>query len=531
MNKYLKFSLIAMLAQFHGAQSFADNQTETQFCEEAPEQLLRLLDLRARECEDMSLKYLECLNKSLNSMKGDFFEEDISGAQKYTNQILLDCEADLESVSSHSLNNESRVKYITDFNFSSNQVFNGTTLGGLSGLSYNDSTKILSAISDDIGNHGAPRKYTFKLSDNLDLSFDKVSELMSEDDKNLHGFGYSNGFDAEGIIDLGDENGFVISTETFFNNGYLHQVKNNKIVGRMSVSSIYNPYELSFYGNESSTSGEIWQEVEGNPSRFCRFLNYLNLTEWACGLKKISGKWKEKVIFDNHIHHTRDVRKVRGGGLEHNSGFEGLGITPNKNFIFTANERPLLQDNPRYDFEMNSTRRWTQDNVKENLIRITRFNKRKNIFSVEHSNEFLYKFDSLKGNGVSEILPLSKNRILVMERAFDSSTRITSVRIYEVNLFGAKDIKHHQSVFTLNKFVPLKKTLLVNLNDMEHEFSAGFRLVDNFEAMTLGPKLPNGSASLILATDNNFRERQLTKILILSLPYSYNFLERLNDEK
>ena len=180
---------------------------------------------------------------------------------------------------------------------------------------------------------------------------------------------------------------------------------------------------------------------------------------------------------------------------------------------------------------MNSTRRWTQDNVKENLIRITRFNKRKNIFSVEDSNEFLYKFDSMKGNGVSEILPLSKNRILVMERAFDSSTRITSVRIYEVNLFGAKDIKHHQSVFTLNKLVPLKKTLLVNLNDLEHEFSAGFRLVDNFEAMTLGPKLPNGSASLILATDNNFRERQLTKILILALPYSYNFLERLNDEK
>ena len=151
-------------------------------------------------------------------------------------------------------------------------------------------------------------------------------------------------------------------------------------------------------------------------------------------------------------------------------------------------------------------------------------NPRNDTFSMETRKEFLYKYDSHKGNGVSEILGLSKDKALVMERGFDSSTRVTTIKIYEANLFGAKDIKDYKSLVDVGYTQPVPKRLIAQLNDIEGDLSAGFRMIDNYEAMTLGPKLSNGKASLILATDNNFRDRQLTQILILELPYSYRSL-------
>jgi hypothetical protein len=42
-------------------------------------------------------------------------------------------------------------------------------------------------------------------------------------------------------------------------------------------------------------------------------------------------------------------------------------------------------------------------------------------------------------------------------------------------------------------------------------------LLDNFEAMTLGPVLPDGRQSLVLASDDNFGASQTTRVIVLAV--------------
>jgi hypothetical protein len=41
--------------------------------------------------------------------------------------------------------------------------------------------------------------------------------------------------------------------------------------------------------------------------------------------------------------------------------------------------------------------------------------------------------------------------------------------------------------------------------------------IDNLEGLTLGPRLPDGRQSIILVSDNNFREAQVTQFILLAL--------------
>jgi hypothetical protein len=52
--------------------------------------------------------------------------------------------------------------------------------------------------------------------------------------------------------------------------------------------------------------------------------------------------------------------------------------------------------------------------------------------------------------------------------------------------------------------------LLLNLKQLD------IRL-DNLEGMTLGPRLPDGSQSLLLVSDNNFNSLQITQLLLFRL--------------
>jgi len=61
-----------------------------------------------------------------------------------------------------------------------------------------------------------------------------------------------------------------------------------------------------------------------------------------------------------------------------------------------------------------------------------------------------------------------------------------------------------------NLIVPVRKKLLLDLSDL------GIKL-DNLEGMTLGSRLKDGSQALILVSDNNFKEEQVTQFLIFRL--------------
>ena len=63
----------------------------------------------------------------------------------------------------------------------------------------------------------------------------------------------------------------------------------------------------------------------------------------------------------------------------------------------------------------------------------------------------------------------------------------------------------------------LEKTLLIDLDDILNELSPGFRRLDNFEGLAIGPILPNGRPSLALVADNNFSLGQRSLFILLEI--------------
>jgi len=57
---------------------------------------------------------------------------------------------------------------------------------------------------------------------------------------------------------------------------------------------------------------------------------------------------------------------------------------------------------------------------------------------------------------------------------------------------------------------PLRKELLFDLQEL------GIYL-DNFEGMTIGPRLPDGSNSLLLISDDNFNDEQISQLFLFRL--------------
>ena len=58
----------------------------------------------------------------------------------------------------------------------------------------------------------------------------------------------------------------------------------------------------------------------------------------------------------------------------------------------------------------------------------------------------------------------------------------------------------------------MEKTLLLDLDRLAND--DGTRLwLDNIEAISFGPTLPNGNRTLVLLSDNNFQNSQQTQFL------------------
>lgn len=94
------------------------------------------------------------------------------------------------------------------------------------------------------------------------------------------------------------------------------------------------------------------------------------------------------------------------------------------------------------------------------------------------------------GNGVSDLCLLPDGRLLVLERGFALGG--LQMRLFLADFKGATDIGKLPSLASA-EFTPVQKTLL-------YEEATGFT---NFEGITLGPTLDDGSRSLILIADSN----------------------------
>ncbi len=310
--------------------------------------------------------------------------------------------------------------------FNSITTFEGTTVGGLSGITYDAANDRYYAISDSRNDGTGPvRFYTLgidlsSLSTNTPgaVNFTGVTTLKDSSNTPFA----PNISDTEGIALTNNGNVFISSEGVF-------------------SSTIVQPFV----------------------NRFDLATGQQNLVE---------------LIPDKFVASADPTFGIRG-----NRGFEGLSITPDQHFLFTSTETALEQDGAESTSNSGTP------------SRILKFDLTTNSAGAE----YLYNTDN--GNGISEILAVDNNTLLVLER-FVVQTSL-NLKLYQVSLAEATDISGYDSIGSEpGSIIPLQKTLVADLFSREFT-SAGFRR-DNFEGMTFGPTLANGNRSLILISDNNF---------------------------
>lgn len=158
--------------------------------------------------------------------------------------------------------------------------------------------------------------------------------------------------------------------------------------------------------------------------------------------------------------------------------------------------------------------------------RITKFDKDGNAVA-----QYAYYTDKpsaigATSNGISEILALDNNTLLVMERGDNTNQAGATtgasrnrVRIYKVSLIGAQNVLNITNLDETNTQT-LGKTKVFDSQDPSiiSQLDTNQTKIDNIEGMTLGSKMADGRQSLILVSDNNFNAGQYkTQFLSLAL--------------
>ncbi|MBD2774504.1 esterase-like activity of phytase family protein [Iningainema tapete] len=357
------------------------------------------------------------------------------------------------------------------------QTLDDTTIGGLSGLTYDALNERYYAISDDRGGQpnepgDPPRFYTLTLDlsdgtfDNSRVSFTEVTRLRRED-----GSFYPN---------------FSTDLESI-------QLTNS---GTLLITS------------EGETAGT--GQIRTNP-----FLNEYNLD----GTLIRSLPIPKKFIPDASIaaDQTRGVRD--------NLAFESGAITPDGLTFFTASENALVQDGP-----VGSV---TSD-TRSRLISY-------DLLTGQPKGEFLYVTDAVAfapepsngftSTGLVDLLALDNGTtLLALERSFSLGRPGggNTIKLYEVSLGEATDITEIPSLNDLSatelaNIRPAEKQLLLDLNDLGLENG-----LNNIEGIALGSQLPNGLQSLILVSDDNFNLGNIPQVPFLEFTQFLVFGIELN---
>lgn len=206
-----------------------------------------------------------------------------------------------------------------------------------------------------------------------------------------------------------------------------------------------------------------------------------------------------------------------GSGMRDNGAFEGLTVSPDGRRLFAATESSLRQDGEAPGFQHGALSR-----VLVYDLPVVGAAPREYAYRIDPVPK-PQAFGEAEGEiGVAEILALSDRELLVLERGYVREVALrgarsaNSIRIYHVTLTPDADVTGRTSLVEQPPAGALKKTLVLDAAAIAPELSPPLRGLENFEAMTFGPSLSDGSPSLMLISDDNFSERQVTAVVVLA---------------
>lgn len=357
------------------------------------------------------------------------------------------------------------IEYLASLELPS-QSFDGTAVGGLSGLTYEPKSGQFYALSDDHGS-GQARIYE------LDLPITSLGATTQLGPATLKrvirlkdsaGQPYGGSFDPEGIA-LTPQGSIFVSTEGDPGQGL-------------------PPGLFEF----DRTSGDLIRELP-IPEKFTPVFQ----TQSSSG---------ETAAAQTQAIQTQAIQTQ---GVQSNQGFESLtisatGTAPGEPLrLFTVTEGPLIQD--KTASSLNAAPR-------DRLLHYY-LGEGRPLLVAEH----LYPLDPLPGSafhGLSEILALDgEGHFLALERALTPLG--FAAKLFQFTLAGASDISSRPSLQgRLQGVQAIQKQLLLNLSDL------GI-VLDNLEGMSWGPRLKDGGRSLLLISDDNFKSFQKTQILLFKV--------------
>ena len=257
----------------------------------------------------------------------------------------------------------------------------------------------------------------------------------------------------------------------------------------------YSPGKIDPEGLAISPRNTVFISSEGNTTE--NIEPFIGEFELATG-KKISNIRLPQRFLTNE---DSDLTQ----GVQENLAFESLTINrvglPEDPFrLFTATESSLIQDKSR-------------DSQERSRIRFLHYSINSvgdPILVAEH----LYLLDpapiEVISNGLTELFALqTEGYFLSLERTFGFDG--AGAKIFQVVVGDATDTSNIKSLKgDLGQVRTLKKQLLLNLQDLNI-------YLDNLEGMTIGPRLPDGSRSLLLISDDNFNSEQISQLLLFRL--------------
>ncbi|MCS7012123.1 MAG: esterase-like activity of phytase family protein [Chloroherpetonaceae bacterium] len=373
--------------------------------------------------------------------------------------LLASCSGSSSPSSSEAPTRVGSLRFIGEQRIPFNTKFQGTTVGGLSGIDYDGNTWYL--MCDDAADSNEVRFYTA----NLTISQNAFSQVQ-----------------LTGVTFIKDPSG--------------------RAFPRRPSADAVDPEGLCY---DRSTNTLYWSSEGYRPAP-------------GGGPNPVNGR----IIAQPFIHEIRrdgshiralslpsrylmDTTSVPARGPRNNGVFESVALSVDGRSVWAAMEEPLFQDGDR------STA------TNQGIIRMIRFDKA----TGRSTGEFAYRMDRLVPtpnpptaffvHGVVEILPLTDTTMLVMERSFAvGGTPDYNIRIYEASLQGAQDVSAIDAINPATVSV-MRKRLVIDFESIAANLQN--RRIDNIEGMCFGPRLSNGNRTLVVVSDDNFNAAQVTQFI------------------
>jgi hypothetical protein len=312
----------------------------------------------------------------------------------------------------------------------------GTVFSGISGLDYDPENGSYLAISDDRSENGPARAYS------LDLDFD------------------DSGFVGSGLTVLGTTPLLGLDGNTF------------------PVKGV-DPESIRV-----SHDGGFWWTSEGaSNSGVPAFIREADT----------DGAFTRELTLPDAFAPVLDAGKLVAG-VRNNQALEALSYSADGKSLVAITENALVQDGPAASATATSPSRFVSIDVASGLPQ-SQYVYPVSVVPYAPTAPLPAPINVFSSDrGASEMLQLSSDEYLVLERSFASGVGYQA-QIFIASTEGATEVSGEYALS--GDETPMTKTLMFDLNE------TGAR-VDNIEGMTWGPDFSDGSRSLILVADDNF---------------------------